>query len=81
MVRQVGIDRVRVSWTPRPYPPRNGYRITITTDFGTGISVASTASSRDVGQAPGTTVTYYLVSLYETVNVVGPVRFTIRGEE
>ena len=81
MVRQIGINRVRVSWTPPPNPPRDGYRISTSTDFGTGISVASTASSRDVGQNPGTTANYYLITLYMTSAVVGPVRFTIRGEE
>ena len=81
MVRQIGINRVRVSWTPQPNPPRDGYRITTNTDFGAGISVASTASSRDVGQTPGTTLNYYLVALYMRSAVVGPVRFTMRGEE
>ena len=81
MVRQIGINRVRISWTPPPNPPRDGYRITTSTDFGAGISVASTASSRIVDQRPGTTVNYYLVTLYGTSKVIGPVRFTIRGEE
>ena len=81
MVRQVDIDKVRVSWTPPPNPPRNGYRITTDTDFGAGISVASTASSHQVAQQPGTTANYYLVTLYGIVTVVGPVRFTVRGEE
>ena len=81
MVRQIGINRVRVSWTPPPNPPRDGYRITTNTDFNAGVSVASTASSRDLGQTPGTTVNYYLITLYTTLAVVGPVRFTIRGEE
>ena len=81
MVRQVGINRVRISWTPPPNPPRDGYRITTNTDIGVGISVVSTASSRDVGQIPGTTVNYYLVALYGSLAVVGPVRFTVRGEE
>ena len=81
MVRQVGIDKVRVSWIPPPNPPRDGYQISTTSDFGTGILVASTASSRDVGQQPGTTLNYYLVTLYMTLAVVGPVRFTIRGKE
>ena len=81
MVRQTEINRVRVSWTPPPNPPSRGYLITTSTDFGAGISVAATASSRDVEQAPGTTVNYYLLTLYGTALVVGPVRFTIRGEE
>ena len=81
MIRQVGIDKVRVSWTPPPNPPKDGYRITTNTDFGTGISVASTASSRDVGQRPNTTVNYYLITLYGSALPIGPVRFTIRGEE
>ena len=81
MVRQIGINRVRVSWTPPPNPPSKGYRITANADFGVGISVASTASSHDVGQTPGTTVSYYLITLYGTVAVVGLVRFTLRGEE
>ena len=81
MVRQVGINRVRVSWTPPPNPPRDGYRITINADFGAGISVASTASSHDVAQQPGTTVNYYLVTLYGIVTVVGPVSITVRGEK
>ena len=38
------------------------------------------ASSRDVGQVPAT-VTYWLVALYETPIVVGPVSGTVRGEE
>ena len=75
------MNTARVSWTPPPNPPSEGYRITINTDFGTGISVASTASSRDIGQTPGTIVNYYLAVLYGTVTVVGPVRFTLRGEE
>ena len=81
MVRQIGIDKVRVSWTPPPNPPSRGYRITTSTDFAAGISVASTASSRDLGQVPGTTVNYYLLTLYGTALLVGPVRFTLRGEE
>ena len=81
MVRQIGINRVRVSWTPPPYPPSEGYRISASADFGAGISVASTASSHDVGQRPGTTVSYYLVTLYGIVTVIGPVSFTVRGEE
>ena len=62
MVRQVGINRVRISWTPPP-TPSDGYRITTDTDFGVGIPVASTASSRDVRQQPGTTANYYLVTM------------------
>ena len=82
MVRQIGINRVRVSWTPPPInPPRDGYRITTNTDFGFGISVKSTISSRDIGQVPGSTTNYYLVALYMRSTVVGPVRFTMRGEE
>ena len=82
MVRQIGIDKVRISWTLPPNPPSEGYRITLSADFGSaGISVASTASSRDVGQAPGTTVNYWLVALYGTPIVVGPVSVTVRGEE
>ena len=63
MVRQVGINRVRISWTPPPNLPSRGYLITTNTDFGTGIPVASTASSHDVGQVPGTTVNYWLVAI------------------
>ena len=77
---QVGINTVRVSWTPPPNPPSEGYRITTTLDFGAGISVTSTASSRDVEQQPGTS-NYWLVTLYETPIVVGPVSGTVRGEE
>ena len=81
MVRQIGIDKVRISWTLPPNPPSEGYRITLSADFGSaGISVASTASSRDVGQAPGT-VNYWLVALYGTPIVVGPVSGTVRVEE
>ena len=72
---------MRVSWTLPPNPPRDGYLITTSTDFGTGVPVASTASSHIVGQIPGTTVNYYLVALYGSLAVVGPVRFTVRGEE
>ena len=81
MVRQIGINKVRVSWTPPPNPPSNGYRITINADLSFGISVASTAFSHEVAQTPGTTTNYYLVALYGTALVVGPVRFTVRGEE
>ena len=83
MVRQIGINRVRVSWTPPIPTPRNGYRITTTSSFGTGIPVASTASSHEVAQRPGTTVKYYLVTLHGTsmtTPVLGPVSVTIRGE-
>ena len=81
MVRQIGMNRVRVSWTPPPNPPSRGYLITTTSDFSTGIPVASTASSREVAQLPGTTLNYHLVTLYMTSAVVGSVTFTIRGEE
>ena len=84
MVRQIGINRVRVSWTPPTPPPSRGYLITTSntrpTDFTVGITAASTASSRDVGQVPGT-VNYWLVALYGTPIVVGPVSGTVRGEE
>ena len=84
MARRFGINKARVSWTPPQYPPSR-YLITTgdtrPTDFNAGITVTSTASSRDVGQSPGTTVTYWLVALYETPKVVGPVSVTIRGEE
>ena len=80
MVRQIGISTVRVSWTPPPNPPRDGYRISTTSDFGTGISVVSTASSRDVAQQPGTS-NYWLVTLYMISAVIGPVSATVRGEE
>ena len=84
MVRQVGIYRVRVSWTPPPNPPSRGYLITTgdtrPTGFSAGILKASGASSHDVGQVPGT-VTYWLVALYGTPIVVGPVSGTVRGEE
>ena len=81
MVRQVGTNRVRISWTPAPNPPSRGYLITTNTDFSVGIPVASTASSRDVAQVPGTTVNYWLVALYGTVVPIGPVSITVRGEE
>ena len=84
MVRQIGINRVKVSWTPPPNPPSRGYLITIgdtrPTDFSAGITVLFGASSHDVGQVPGI-VTYWLVALYETPIVVGPVSSTVRGEE
>ena len=83
MARRFGINKARVSWTPPQYLPSR-YLITTgdtrPTDFNAGITVTSTASSRDVGQSPGTTVTYWLVALYETPKVVGPVSVTIRGE-
>ena len=84
MVRQIGMNRVRVSWTPPPNPPSRGYLITTSdarpTDFSAGLMSGSTASNRDIGQAPGT-VTYWLVALYGTPIVVGPVSGTVRGEE
>ena len=84
MVGQIGIDRVRVSWTPPPNPPSRGYLITTgharPTDFSVGLTVLFGASNRDVGQVPGT-VTYWLVALYGTPIVVGPVSGTLRGEE
>ena len=84
MIRQIMTNKVRVSWTPPLNPPSRGYLITIgdtrPTDFTVGITPASTASSRDVPQQPGT-VTYWLVALYGTPIVVGPVSGTVRGEE
>ena len=84
MVRQIGIDRVRVSWTPPPNPPSKGYLITNGNERPTrssaGIKALSTASSQGVGQVPGT-VNYWLVALYGTPIVVGPVSITVRGEE
>ena len=84
MVRQIGINRVNVSWIPPPNPPSEGYLITNGNERPTrssaGIRAASTASTRAVGQAPGR-VTYWLVALYETPIVVGPVSGTVRGEE
>ena len=83
MVKQIGMGRVRVSWTP-PTPPPSRYLITTgdtrPTDSSAGIMVVFGAYSRDVGQAPGTTVTYWLVALYRTPIVVGPVSYTVRGE-
>ena len=83
MVRQAGINKVRVSWTPPRFSPSRGYLITTgdtrPTDFNAGIFVTG-ASSRDVNQQPGTT-NYWLVALYMTEIVVGPVSVTIRGEE
>ena len=83
MVRQIGINRVRVSWTPPHFSPSRGYLITTDdtpTGSSAGIIVASGGSSRDVGQVPGT-VTYWLVALYGTPIVAGPVSGTVRGEE
>ena len=84
MVRQIGMNIVSVSWTPPTPPPSRGYLITTDdtrpTDFSAGITATSTVSSRDVGQAPGR-VTYWLVALYGTPMVVGPVSATVRGEE
>ena len=84
MVRQIGINRVRVSWTPPPNPPSRGYLIitsdTRPTDSSAGITVLFGASSRDVGQVLGRT-NYWLVALYGTPIVVGPVSGIVRGEE
>ena len=84
MVRQIGINRVRVSWTPPPNPPSGGYLITTgdtrPTGSSAGITAASTVSSHTVGQVPGT-ITYWLVALYGTRIIVGPVSGTVRGEE
>ena len=84
MVRQIGTNSVRVSWTPPPNPPRNGYLVTTgftrPTDFGPGFRVRFGASSIYIGHISGT-VTYWLVALYETPIVVGPVSGTVRGEE
>ena len=84
MVRQIGINKVRLSWTPSRFSPSRGYLITSDTrptDFSAGIRIASGMStSRDVGQQPNT-VTYWLVALYMTEIVVGPVSGTVRGEE
>ena len=84
MVRQIGINRVRVSWTPPPNPPSRGYMIIIgdtrPTDFSAGIKVLFGASSYATGQPPGT-LTYWLVTLYGTPIVIGPVSCTVRGEE
>ena len=84
MVRQIGIIRVRVSWTPPPNPPRDGYLITTgarPTDFNAGIRVLFGKSSQDVNQALFGTNTYWLVALYGTPIVVGPVSGIVRGEE
>ena len=75
---------MRVSWTPPPNPPRRGYLITSgdtrPTNFDAGLRPLFGASSQDVGQVPGT-VSYWLVALYGTPIVVGPVSGTVRGEE
>ena len=84
MASQVGMNRVRVSWIPPPNPPSKGYLITTVdtrpTDFSVGLMVLS-GQSRDIAQAPGTNVSYWLVALYGTPIVVGPVSGTVRGEE
>ena len=84
MVSQIGINRVKVSWTVPHNAPGRGYRIVIgdtrPTGSSVGIDVALGANSRDVGQQPGT-VNYWLVVLYGTPIVVGPVSGTVRGEE
>ena len=84
MVRQTGINKLRVSWTPSRFSPSRGYIITIgdtrPTGSSAGIRIVKETSSRDVGQQPGT-VTYWLVALYTTEIVVGPVSGTVRGEE
>ena len=82
MVKQIGMGRVRVSWTPPPNFIRRGYLITTgdrPTDSSAGIIVAFGESSRDAGQVPGTT-NYWLVALYGIPIVVGPVSATVRGE-
>ena len=83
-VSQIMINEVRVSWTPPPNPPSRGYLITTgdtrPTGSSAGITAASGASIHLVGQQPGT-VTYWLVALYGTPIVVGPVSGTVRGEE
>ena len=53
MVRQTGINRVNISWTPPPNPPSVGY--------GSGLYVTPTASTREVRQTPGTTANYWLI--------------------
>ena len=84
MVTQAGINKLRVSWTPSRFSPSRGYLITTgdtrPTDFNAGIFVTAGASSRDVNQQPGTT-NYWLIALYMTEIVVGPVSGTVRGEE
>ena len=88
MVRQIGIDigmeRVRISWTPPPNPPSRGYLITIgdtrPTNSSAGIIALFGVSSRDIGHAPGIVI-IWLVALYGTPIVVGPVSGTVRGEE
>ena len=84
MVRQIGINRVRVSWTPPPNPPSRGYLIIIgdtrPTDFSAGLTAASTATSYESLQYSEIYI-YWLVALYGTPIVVGPVSGTVRGEE
>ena len=84
MVRQIGMNRVRVSWTPPHFPPSRGYLITTgdtrPKNFSVGLTVLFGASSQGVGQVPGTII-YWLVALYGTPIVVGPVNGTVRGEE
>ena len=84
MVSQIGINRVRISWTPPNNAPGRGYLITTgdtrPTDSSRGINAALGANSRDVGQVPGT-VNYWLVAFHETPIIVGPVSSTVRGEE
>ena len=84
MVSQIGINRVRVSWTPPNNAPRRGYLITTgdtrPTDSSAGVTALFGVSKHEIGQVPGT-VTYWLVALYGTPIVVGPVSGTVRGEE
>ena len=83
MVRQVGINRVRVSWARPHFSPSQGYLVTTGDTRPTGFSAGileSGASSRDAGHSPGR-VTYWLVALYGSPIVVGPVSGTVRGEE
>ena len=84
MVRQIGINRVRFSWTPSRNALGRGYLITTgdtrPTGSSKGINVALGVSSRNIGQIPGT-INYWLVALHETPIVVGPVSGTVRGEE
>ena len=88
MARQFGTNTVRVSWTPPLYHPFRGYLITTgdtrPTDFSAGIRFATTTLfSRDVGQVSDTTVKYWLVALYRTLEpiILGPVSVTVRGKE
>ena len=80
MARQIWINTVRVSWTSPPYSPT--YLITTgdtrPTGSSAGIRVASGTYVQQ--QRPGTTK-YWLVALYRTPIVVGPVSATVRGEE